>query len=360
VNKDWTIREYREGDESAILDLFKTVFKSEMSLEHWKWEYLDNPAGQPIISVAEAKGRIVGHNAQLIRKLKVGDQIISGVLGVDVMVHPEYRRQRMHVTMNEASLEMAAKRGVQIAYVFANRLSQLVVPDFCDYNCIYPDGIPLWVKPLKVKNIIKTHVVSNNILASILSFPSWLGVQLLCRESKINIPWEITPMKTFDDRADVLWNEFSKSQNILVVRDRKYCTWRYLQGPEKNYQIYSIQKDGQLLGYTVIKCVDLLGLKIGFIVDLITMPQIPTLAEALISSAVDYFRSAQMDIAGCMMLPQAIYAPALRKRGFIRVPKRFMPEEMYLDINIQHAQQPRSFLLDPKNWYITWSDHDVI
>ncbi len=42
--------------------------------------------------VAEAKQRIIGSMAVILVPLKVGDQVTRGSHGIDLMVHPDYRR----------------------------------------------------------------------------------------------------------------------------------------------------------------------------------------------------------------------------------------------------------------------------
>ena len=49
------IREYREKDEKQILPLFNQVFGLERKEDYWSWLYLDNPAEDSIIALAEAE-----------------------------------------------------------------------------------------------------------------------------------------------------------------------------------------------------------------------------------------------------------------------------------------------------------------
>ena len=51
-DRAWDVEPYRPGDEAAILDLFRSEFGRERSLEHWRWQFLDNPYGGPFISLA--------------------------------------------------------------------------------------------------------------------------------------------------------------------------------------------------------------------------------------------------------------------------------------------------------------------
>ena len=52
----YRIRGYRPGDEAAILELFRESFGVELSPEHWRWRYVENPRGGPRVSLAFAPG----------------------------------------------------------------------------------------------------------------------------------------------------------------------------------------------------------------------------------------------------------------------------------------------------------------
>ena len=40
------IKDFKQGDEVAILELFEIVFKKPMSKKYWYWRFQDNPAGK--------------------------------------------------------------------------------------------------------------------------------------------------------------------------------------------------------------------------------------------------------------------------------------------------------------------------
>ncbi len=51
------VRSYRQGDEGAVLDLFRTCFPHDRrQLDHWRWKYAGNPHGPSRISLAVSPG----------------------------------------------------------------------------------------------------------------------------------------------------------------------------------------------------------------------------------------------------------------------------------------------------------------
>lgn len=61
MKRQWGVREYKCGDEGEILKLHTLVFGSEAKADWWQWRYKQNPAGEPVIVLAEAEQGIVGN-----------------------------------------------------------------------------------------------------------------------------------------------------------------------------------------------------------------------------------------------------------------------------------------------------------
>ena len=76
-----TVRPWREGDETAILELFARSFPhARREVDHFRWKYRENPAGNGRISLAfDADGRLVGHYA--------GYAVPFHAFGRDVVAH---------------------------------------------------------------------------------------------------------------------------------------------------------------------------------------------------------------------------------------------------------------------------------
>ncbi|MFC2002742.1 GNAT family N-acetyltransferase [Chloroflexota bacterium] len=360
MTRQWHLREYKEGDERDILDLYKLVFGVEMSLEHWLWKYKRNPAGQPFIILAEAEQGIVGHFALLPRLMKVGDNASLGSLSVDTMVHPEYRCQGMHVIMGRETCELAARRGSVIAYGFSNQLSHRNATTKIGFTSSYGGGIPLWIKPLDFETVLRKHFTNNTLLAKLGSKTAQLGMKLFYRSSKTRPTCSIKELSSFDERFDSLWDKFSKSYDIMVTRNRAYLTWRYLEKPSDEYRIFVAERGEKLVGAIVVKCAEQVDFMIGFIMDMLSTPEEPEAGKELISAAVDHFAARQIDMAGCLMLPGAAYSRNLKGMGFVKAPKSLLPQEMYLDVNNLVPQYQKASFVNPKNWFVTWGDHDVV
>ena len=91
------IRKYKNGDENKILTLFKDVFKIERNRDYWKWLYLDNPATDPIIALAEDEEKIVGQCTLLPTKMKIDKEEVLVGQSIDTMVDKDYRNTSLNI-----------------------------------------------------------------------------------------------------------------------------------------------------------------------------------------------------------------------------------------------------------------------
>jgi hypothetical protein len=70
--RQWTVRPGTPEDSPALRELFEVVFGVPREADHYAWKFEENPAGPPILAVAEVDGRLVGQYALWPTKLRVG------------------------------------------------------------------------------------------------------------------------------------------------------------------------------------------------------------------------------------------------------------------------------------------------
>ena len=58
-NGKYVLRPFKSGDEKGILNLWKIAFKSEMSIDTFKWKYLENPYTRSMMLCVTEKSEIV-------------------------------------------------------------------------------------------------------------------------------------------------------------------------------------------------------------------------------------------------------------------------------------------------------------
>lgn len=162
--------------------------------------------------------------------------------------------------------------------------------------------------------------------------------------------------KSFDD----LW-ELSKDEIIIgVICDSKYLNWRYFQKPEEEYIVFAIKDKDNLKGYIVLKIEKRFNLKVGLIMDILTDPSNISYQNYLINYAIFYFKNKKVDIISAIMFPHWRYFRSFKRKHFIKMVKIFFPEKIYFGARINNDKIEIQLVKEPKNWYLTWGDTDVV
>ncbi len=106
-------RNYRDGDESRIVDLLNLVYEHWGSIEHWKHKYRNNTRFDPrLIFVAEDNDTIVSCVQYLRRDLKLGNGILDSYIGGDGGTLPKYASKSLFTKgLNVLYDEVRRKKG---------------------------------------------------------------------------------------------------------------------------------------------------------------------------------------------------------------------------------------------------------
>ncbi|MFM5041713.1 GNAT family N-acetyltransferase [Aeromonas caviae] len=75
-----------------IQSLFLECFDKPLPDALWVWAYLNNPCGQPLVSLAIVNGSVVGHYAVIPQSLNNSSKTLNGYLSMTTMVSAPYRR----------------------------------------------------------------------------------------------------------------------------------------------------------------------------------------------------------------------------------------------------------------------------
>lgn len=113
-----TVREGRAEDSAQLQSLFAKVFGYDRGERHYRWKLNANPAGAPVVVVAEDAGRIVGQHALWPNRFRAGSETVSGAQSIDAMVHPDYRGQGMFTRLGKEAMGAAADRGIEVLVAF--------------------------------------------------------------------------------------------------------------------------------------------------------------------------------------------------------------------------------------------------
>ena len=357
---DFDMRRYVSGDEQEIIWLFQEVFKKSMgkteSIKHWNWEYKDNPSNRIEIILAIDKENIVGHYAVIPVKMKIKDEINLMSLSLDTMTHKDYRGRGIFPKLASKLYKELGESGISITFGFPNKNS--INGFISKLNWVEISDVPIQILPLNFKNLIYRYFKNkafSNFLGNIFNFMFKLFFKM--KPIKSN---NIIKINDFDNRFNKLW-DLAKNEFIIgIVRDKEYLNWRYFQKPEENYIVFAIKSETELKGYITLKIENRFGLKVGLIMDILTIPSNISFQNDLITHAIYYFKKNNVDIISIIMFPHWRYYNTLKSNGFIKMYKVILPEKIYFGARLNNSKLNRQFIMEPKNWYLTWGDTDVV
>lgn len=107
----------------AILNLFRKSYGRDLHLDIWKWAYLQNVNGNPIVSLYFDGGKLVAHYAVIPVTLEKLGCRIRACLSMTTMVDPDYQLRGLFGSQAEEVYEKAAESGIELVYGFPNRNS---------------------------------------------------------------------------------------------------------------------------------------------------------------------------------------------------------------------------------------------
>jgi len=356
----WTLRRYETEDEDAILELLNAAFGKWHSPEYWRWKYTRNPAGPPIIWLAEHNNKIIGHYGITPIRMKIGNAYVRGSFADDAATHPDYQGRGVFSSIVNRSYLDAGQGGIPITFGFANTN---LGPTYKRYERIGHicfmiamtkvfDWEPFLAKYAQNKRLIRA---ASAVLRRIRRPRSSRG------------DLRIETIDRFDERSDVFWERVCRNFQVVVRRDQTYLNWRYVGHPEKEYTIRAAVEGRRFLGYSVLARQRRDNLSLGLIVDILGFQDHRDVVGHLIDDAVRCFEQQNVHGVSSAISEMHPYGSLFWKAGFIRHPHRNLA--LHSAVNLpgspiderqvysQAILLSRNCLLKEKaNWFMTYAD----
>lgn len=365
MKRAWSVRSYKSGDKEGILELMKAVypnktFSKEKWLKWWRWMFRECPAGKARYWLADHDGKIVGQYPLIIADLKVGNKITKVGQNIELMTHPDYRKQGMFTTLERKTFEEATKEGIHITIGFPNAAAY---PGHIKNDWFDIGSLQIGVKPLNLDKIVESGV-KNRFLRSLYLLFGKIAISIFYREKKTpkSDKIVISEIKSFDNKINDFWKKISKEHEIFVVRNKDYLNWRYVDIPDIDYTIFVAKEEGEICGYIVLRCTEENGLNTGSIFEIVTSLAKIDVASSLINKAIEYFKSQNADLTYCLMIADKRFEDVFRKKGFIFsrfILDKFAEGGQFCAFS-NHPKIPKSFLMNKNNWFIHLGDSDSL
>jgi len=203
------ISAYKAGDEIFILKLFKDVFKKEMSVDYWKWRFLDNPNHDyPLIYLMWEKDVLVGHYAVSPVKMQVNRKVIFSALSMTTMTDPNYAGKGIFTTLAKELYKRESENNqLDLVWGFPNNNSHRG-----------------FIKNLNWQDVELIPSFS-------LDLTRWNNKGVLSGE-------EFNVVKQVKGKAIIKYQKLQEDYLVKVYKDEAYFKWRYVDNPINDYLIF--------------------------------------------------------------------------------------------------------------------------
>lgn len=344
------IREYKNGDQKGILSLFKEVFKVDRNETHWQWLYLENPASEPIIALAEDDSKIVGQCTLLPTAIRIsGEDVLAGQ-SIDTMVDSDHRGQGLHKTLAEKTYDIGREKGLKFRIGFPS--NDALRGLLGSIGGTLTTEVPLYMNIYKLDNFL-TAVIKVRPIAKIFAFPGLVLMKILHREKRIKLEKDYTlkEIVDFNDEFDELSETILKDNKIMTVRSSKFLNWRIKDHPEIDYKTIGAYFQEKLVGYIVVKIEDrkLKGKvqsRLGSIVDLIAIDE--DVALALNKESKKYFKEKNVDFVAMWATDSFKYRELFENQGFHKS-KSTIP---FVVKDLSQEEDYKEKIENEEDWYL--------
>jgi len=248
--------EYKKGDETQILALYREVFGAPRSLEHWHWLNIANPYDGPrmVLTTDASSAKIVGHYAVQPVNLNMMGRELKAAQSVDTMVDPQFRMLGIFESSAKKCYEKLRRDGYSLVYGFPNRNS---FPGFVrklgwvriGYLDRFFLRLSLEHKLRKITRIPGAAFTVNRLYRSLVRLR--LKAQLLRYgrnqpNLKVGVSTEVPP------HYDELWQAVKSFEILSLWKDAKYFNWRYDRNPSHAFKYIYVEKEGRMEALAVV------------------------------------------------------------------------------------------------------------
>jgi len=327
MSNDYTVRPYHPGDEEGIVELLELAFNGWphfdlkcTPLDHWRWKHKENPIGKSIISVAVSDDKIIGCVHSIPKMLKIRDKFFLCCEVGDVAVHPDFRGLGVYTNIDDLKYKLLTRANVYLAYGVTG--NPIVKRRGTKVGWLY--------FPHPVLNLVR--ILDTNLHLKMMPAEyAWLkkyGYQFLKAVNRIvnfytHQPasiskFHIDELDRYDDRINVFWDKIKDNYNFIIVDIKKYLNWRYYDTRGGEYIVKKVELEDAILGYAVLRINRYKKeYPVGYIVDLLTLPDHTDAANALFADAIQYFDDQSVNLVQYWVVKNHPYEKIVKRYNFL-------------------------------------------
>jgi len=312
-----------------------------------RWMYDDPPSAAkrgPALWTYRSDGAIQGEIGAIRTRLRVGEREHDFAWSLDLMVSPAHRARGVGAVLPkivQASAEL----------VGGTEVSESAQKAFARGGWTHLGTLPRWARPVRGE-FARARIPSR--------VASWVAPAVGVASKAVGVVANVrafgrklAEIRTFDERADVVWNACAARWPVVSKRDREWLAWRWDACPERRGATsFMMTRKGDPVGWVVMRIEDERGLRAGHILDMLCAP---AELDALLALSVAELRAREVDVVYCTLRAPSC-EHALAANGFMRRDSGFA---MMTFAPASADERTRALIADPHAWFVTAGDSDL-
>jgi len=346
------------GQNYNDISLLKSEFQSNDTdrrsgnHNYYSWKLDSNPIKKGLCKIIEVDGRVISTATVTPKKMILNKkEVVCGELG-DGFTSTDFQKKGLFTKIVDSVRIQAEEDNIDFIYgtpinfllsVYKHKLDFLQIPSLNVFNFIYP---------IRISKILNKKI-NNKLLSLIISLfiTPLLKIKTIIMSPPLDSEIKIEALDKLDKSFNKIWEKEGPKYDCIMIRNLEYIKWRFLENPD-TYNLYIAIKNGEKVGYIVLKEGLWKNLKVGYIADIFTIDTgDQAVFNSLIYYAKNHFISKGFDMLS-IWIQKGVYTDKLKSFGFRKF--RYMPVICYIN------KFGSDIISKNINWYFTMSDSDNI
>jgi GNAT superfamily N-acetyltransferase len=332
--------------------------------DYFDWYCLHNPAGRAVVPTVRDpdSGKLIGQYWLIPLRAEIDGQRHTGVLGVNALVHRDYRQQGVMRAIRPHTAPAMRECGVEFSISFPNPGMVKATRTYQDSYLIGP--LDMLVRPLDWSLLDHTRLgglpLQSALQASARAVWPLLFRPRSVRDSKSGLKVHQAP--DYGPAFDDFWDRVGGKYPAMFTRDAAFMRWRYQHHPRHRYTTLLAWDGARLAGYITLYSAEIRGFRLGAIVDFLVEPSErgEEAGDLLVAKAIRHFQARRLHLAACLMGPKTVERRILQRHGFVALPQALHPQPVLLAFRAYVDTLPMSIIGDIHSWHITLGDFDIM
>jgi len=358
VSSTGTLRRFNSDDIPKITEFRRSFPLSPLvrveEPEYHRWKCDGNPAQPGYIWLVEDGGRVVSTASMTPKRMKIlDDEVLAAETG-DTFTLPEYQGKGLFTSLVKNTTGEAVRKGIDFIYGLPNANSLPGYIERLSYGRITSPALYYLGRPLNIKKVLRQKI-GYRWLADVLSLPLEIISKGFFKLAAVGIgrnDISVTQVTSFPEDIDRLWERVSSNYDVMLVRNRDYLEWRFVNSPGDYVIFVARGPEGETAGYLVARIADENDRRVGYIADFLSLEDNHIIFKELFYSLLEVLGAKEVDIISTWAMKGSFYYKALVRLGFLPWTK--------IPLICFKSELGNRILSKTYKWHFTFGDCDGI